>query len=269
MLRRPLALQKSLVLLATCLLAAASQAAERIVVLTADVAEIVVALGHGSEVVGRERVAKQPELAQAVEIGSSRSLSAEPILRLKPTLVIGSQLAMPEGIWSQLNGLGLKAVKVSAKTDGSDYAEAIRSVGKLIGTDAQAGKLAYDWQNAMRPAQPWGKRVLVTYEGKTVAGRDTPADWLIRAAGGINAAAGIDGYKPLDAEALSKLAPDIILIAEHNRAVYGGLAEFTRRADIAATPAGRNGRVYEVPVHEYFSVNLGSPAAVRKLRTLG
>ncbi|GAB3265112.1 heme/hemin ABC transporter substrate-binding protein [Chitinimonas naiadis] len=249
-------------------LALPAHAAERIVVLTADIAEIVVALGHANEVVGRDRVAKQAELAQATEIGSSRSLTAEPILRLKPTLVLGSQLAMPDGIWGQLSGLGVKAIKVGNREDGSDYADAIRSVGKLIGAEKKAGQVANDWQGAMRPTSPLGKRILITYEGKTVAGRDTPGDWLIRAAGGINAAAAVDGYKPLDPEALGKLAPDVILIAEHNRAVYGGLVEFKRRADIATTPAGKTGRVFEVPVHEYFSVNLGSPAAVKKLRDL-
>ncbi|MGQ5521838.1 heme/hemin ABC transporter substrate-binding protein [Chitinimonas sp. PSY-7] len=242
------------------------QAAERIVALTADVAEILVVLGKADEVVGRDRSAKQPALAKAVDIGLSRSLSAEPILRLKPSLVIGSRMAMPAGIWGQLNGFGLRAVQVSNREDGADYADTIRNVGSLIGAATAANKLATDWQNAMQPAGPMGKRILISYEGKTVAGRDTPGDTLIRAAGGINAAATVVGYKPLDAEAIAKLAPDLILVADHNKAAYGGIDQLKARPDIASTPAGKNGKVYEVPAHEFFSVNLGSPVAVKKLK---
>ncbi|QNM98315.1 heme/hemin ABC transporter substrate-binding protein [Chitinimonas koreensis] len=272
---RALPVRRWLPALLAGLVAVAGQAAERLVVLTSDVAEIVVALGKAAEVVGRDRASKQPELAKAGEIGSSRSLSAEPIVRLKPTLVIGSQLATPDGIWGQLGGLGIRAVKIGARENGSDYADMIRSVGKLIGAESDAGKLAGEWQAAMQSsaaaasaAAAARKRVLITYEGKTVAGRDTPGDALIRAAGGINAAAGVDGYKPLDPEAIARLAPDLILVADHNRAVYGGLDGFKRRPDIAATPAGRNGKVFEVPVHEFFTINLGSPASVKKLREL-
>lgn len=261
-------LRKSLALAVAALLSQAALATDRIVVLSADVAEIVVALGKADAVVGRDRSAKLPALAQASDIGLSRSLSAEPILRLKPSLVIGSRMVMPAGIWTQLKDFGLRAVQVGSREDGADYAEAIRAVGALVGAESQAAKLAGDWQQAMRPQAALGKRILITYEGKTVAGRDTPSDTLIRAAGGINAAAGISGYKPLDAEALAKLAPDLILVAEHNQAVYGGLAQLRQRADIASTPAGKQGKVFEVPVHEFFSVNLGSPAAVKKLKSL-
>ncbi|PHV12412.1 heme/hemin ABC transporter substrate-binding protein [Chitinimonas sp. BJB300] len=253
-------------LLLSLLISTPALTAERIVVLTADVAEILVALGKADEVVGRDRSAKLPALAKASDIGLSRSLSAEPILRLKPSLVIGSRMALPTGIWGQLNGFGLRAVQVSNREDGADYADTIRNVGNLVGASAAANKLAVDWNNAMQPASPMGKRVLISYEGKTFAGRDTPGDTLIRAAGAINAADGVVGYKPLDAEAIAKLAPDVILVAEHNKAVYGGIDQLKNRADIASTPAGKNGKVFEIPAHEFFSVNLGSPAAVKKLK---
>lgn len=259
-------LRKCLVPLAAALLASQLYAAERIVVLSSDLAEIVVALGRGADVVGRDRSARQPELAQAADIGLSRSLAVEPIARLKPSLVIGSPLALPVDIWPQLNQLGLKAVLVGARTDGADYAETIGRVGKLLGNEASAGKLASQWQQGMQPRAASGKRILISYEGSTVAGRGTPADTLIRAAGGINAAAGIDGYKPIDSEALARLAPDLILVADHNKAAYGGIEQLRKRADIAATPAGKQGKVFEVAVHEYFTINLASPAVVSKLR---
>ena len=44
-----------------------------------------------------------------------------------------------------------------------------------------------------------GKRYLFSYDGRIVSGKNTAADEIIRRAGGINAAAAIDGLKTDDA----------------------------------------------------------------------
>ncbi len=264
---------RSRTLLAAALLATAAcvtpaSAAERLVVLSSDVAEIVTALGRAQDVVGRDRASRQPELAHATDIGSSRSLSAEPIARLSPTLVLGTPLAQPPGIYKQLEKLGLRTVLLTDSVDGSTYGKVVRDTARLLGATAEGEKLAAQWEAGMKPRAPRGDRptrVLITYEGKTVAGRNTPSDLLIRSAGGVNAAAEVDGNKPLNPEAIAALAPDVILVGEHNRAVYGGLPAFKARPDIAATPAGKQGRVFEVVVQDYFTVNLDSPRIVDAL----
>jgi iron complex transport system substrate-binding protein len=248
-----------------------AHATERVVVLTSDVAEIVVALGHAGDVVGRDSMAKAPELAQAQNVGLSHALAVDVVAQLKPTLVVGSHLAKPDTIWQKLNELGIHAVEIGGREDGADYADVIRSVGTLLGDQKQALELAQRWQHAMQPPQASsmsGKRVLISYDGKTVAGRNTPCDVLIRAAGGINAAADIDGYKPLSAEAMADLKADVILLAQHNHAIYGSADEFRKRPEIEAMPAGKQGHVYEVPVHDFFTINLHSPEAVAKLRMM-
>ena len=75
-------------------------AVQRIVVMTPDIADIVVALDAGKEVVGRDRSSKSPALAQAQVVGFSRALNAETIARLKPTLVLGSAEAQPPTVWA-------------------------------------------------------------------------------------------------------------------------------------------------------------------------
>jgi len=245
-----------------------AHAAERVVVLTSDVAEIVVALGHAGDVVGHDRAAKEPELAQAQDIGLSHALSVDVVAQLKPTLVIGSHLAKPDAIWQKFNEIGIHAVEIGGREDGADYPDVIRSVGTLLGNEKQSVELAQHWQHAMTPTGTWGKRVLISYDGKTVAGRNTPGDVLIRAAGGINAAADIDGYKPLNPEAMAELKADVILLAQHNRAMYGSAEEYGHRPEIAAMPAGKQGHVYEVPVHEFFTINLQSPVSVAKLKAM-
>ena len=75
---------------------AQAQAAERIVVLSSDIADIMVALKAESLVVGRDSLSKAPSLAHAKNIGMFRNLSAEPIVALKPTVVLGSHMAHPQ-----------------------------------------------------------------------------------------------------------------------------------------------------------------------------
>ena len=84
-------------------------------------------------------------------------------------------------------------------------------------------------------AQPaTGKRYLISYDGRMAAGRGTAADVLIRAAGGVNAAAAIDGVKPMNREAWLAARPDVVIVAAHNRAVYGGLDALKARDEVLA-----------------------------------
>lgn len=247
---------------------AQAQAPARIVVLTSDVSDMVIALGAAAQVVGRDRSSRQPELAHAAEIGVSRALSVEPIAPLKPTLVLGSSQAQPPGIWRQLHALGLDARQVSAREDGRDFADAVRRVGHWLGRDSQAQALAQRWQAGMAAQPATGKRYLISYDGRMAAGRGTAADVLIRAAGGVNAAAAIDGVKPMNREAWLAARPDVVIVAAHNRAVYGGLDALKARPELADSPAARAGKLFEMPAREVFMLTLDSPDVVRRLRAL-
>lgn len=246
-------------------LALPGQAAERLVVVTPDIAEIVVALGAAGQVVGRDRSSREPELAHAQVVGFSRALNAETIAGLKPTLVLGSAAAQPPTLWPQLKQLKLRAEEVSPREDGRDFAEAIRKVGKLLGRAAAADKLAADWQRGMQPRPGSAVRYLVSYDGTLAAGRDTAPDTLIRAAGGVNAAAGLSGFKPLNRDAWQTLKPDVIILGSHTAAAYGGKDAFAKRPEVAATPAGKQGRIYLMPPQQAMLVGLHSPEVVDQM----
>ncbi len=246
-------------------LALPAWAAERVVVVTPDIASIVVALGAAGDVVGRDRSSREPELAAAQVVGFSRALNAETIARLKPSLVLGSAAAQPVNLWDRLRKLNLRAEEVSAREDGTDFADAIRKVGALLGRAAAAETLAARWQDAMRARPARQVRYLVSYDGTLAAGRDTASDTLIRAAGGVNAAAGLSGFKPLNRDAWIALQPDVIILGSHTAAAYGGKEAFARRPEVAATPAGKQGRIYLLPPQQAMLVGLDSPAVVDRM----
>ncbi|MGE8355791.1 MAG: heme/hemin ABC transporter substrate-binding protein [Microvirgula sp.] len=242
----------------TLLLALApATAAERVVVLTPDVADIVVAIGAARDVVGRDRSATQPALQAAQEIGFFRNLNAETIARLKPTLVLGSATAHPASIWRQLDGLQIRTAEVSSREDGRDFATGIRRIGQLLGRVDQADRLARDWQAGMREHPATGIRYAISYDGRLVAGRHTAADALIRAAGGINVAAGLSGIKALSRDAWQTLKPDVIILCTHTAAVHGGADAFRQR-----------GRVHLLPASDAMMISIRSPDVVQRLRRL-
>ncbi|RXZ42094.1 hemin ABC transporter substrate-binding protein [Crenobacter cavernae] len=264
----PMSPKAALAFAALALVPVPAQATERLVALTPDAAEILVALGAAGEVVGRERTALDPAIKNAPVIGFSRSLAVEPVLALKPTLVIGSAAAQPAGIYGQLKRVGLNALKINQREDGADFADGIIKLGRAIGREDAARAAARRFEAGMKPASLTGRRILLSYDGKMVAGRGTPGDTLIRAAGGINAAASVDGFKTLNREAWIAARPELIVLAEHNRAVYGGLAAFSARPEVAATPAGRSGKVVEWPAGRFLRVSLDSPADAKALAGL-
>ena len=248
---------------------AQAQAAERIVVLSSDIADIMVALKAESLVVGRDSLSKAPSLAHAKNIGMFRNLSAEPIVALKPTVVLGSHMAHPASIYGQLNRHKIKAVNVIPTQSEQSFAKGIVEVGKYAGKSSQAGALSQTWLRQMQARAKTGKRYVFTYDGQIVAGKNTVADTLIRLAGGVNAAAHIDGMKPIARETWATLKPDVVVIAQHSLPMVGGsMAAFKQRPEMASSAAARNNKVVSMTAGEAFSLDLNSPKVVDKLHAL-
>lgn len=266
--RKPMKL-KALALSALFLAAAHSAHAQRIVVLTPDVADVVAALGAADQIVARDQTVQNPALKSKPSIGIYRNLTVEPIIAAKPDVAVGSWMAQPAGIYAQLNKAGVKAVNVAPDDSIAAYPDSIRTLGKLIGKTAQAEKAAAQWQAQMKQQPANGKRYLFSYDGRMVAGKNTAADEIIRRAGGTNAAAAIDGIKPMTREAWLAAKPDIIIIADHNAKLIGGAKGFAAKPEIAASPAAKNGKIYLWQANDMFRYGLDTPQIVKKLNELG
>jgi iron complex transport system substrate-binding protein len=79
-----------------------------------------------------------------------------------------------------------------------------------------------------------------------IAGKDTAADWVLQQAGGRNLATH-SGYKPFSVESLAGLSPDVLVFSD--RALSGDAARaalFRENPILAATPAAKGGRVFEL-----------------------
>jgi iron complex transport system substrate-binding protein len=245
-------------------------AGKRVVVLSPDVAEIVVALHAEDSVVGKESFTRAPTLSHAKDIGLFRNLSAEPIVDLKPDLVLGSYMAQPATIYAQLRQSGLTALNVAPGESPEDFSRAIVEIGRLLDRAATGETLARQWAHAMSPRVSTGKRYLLSYDGRYVAGRQTIGDLLIRLAGGINAAGDIDGLKPLSREGWLMAKPDVVVIAEHNLGVVGGsLEHFAAQPELKNSAAARKGKIIALSATRFLTLGLQTPEVIDTLHRLG
>ncbi|MBE0405975.1 heme/hemin ABC transporter substrate-binding protein [Psychrobacter sp. AOP22-C1-22] len=244
-----------------------AQAYERVVAMSPDVADVVVALGATDKLVGKDATNDNPALKSVPAVGMHRNITAESVLAVKPDLVLGSYMVQPASIYQRLNSLKVKAVNVAPKEEVSIFANSIKSIGSYVGKKPQGSELAKRWNADMSPMAKTGKRYLLSYDGRIVAGKGTVGDELIRRAGGINAA-NVSGLKPMSREGWLAAKPDVIIIADHNQAVVGGVGKFSKRPEIAASAAGKNGGVHFWPADDFLRYGLNSPQILKRLHSV-
>jgi iron complex transport system substrate-binding protein len=229
----------------------------RIVSLNGDITETIFSLGLGNRLVGVDTSALYPpaRVARIRKIGYQRTLSAEGILSLRPTVVIGTAEAGPPAVISQLRSAGLTVVILRENDSLTAGPWKLRQVGRALGLPRRGERLARQVQGQISLARREVRsvtrhpRVAFLYvrgpRTQLIGGTKTRAHTMIVAAGGINAGAeaGIEDYKPITAEALVASRPDILLVLNDGLESVGGISGLMRIPGVAQTPAGRNRRV--------------------------
>ncbi|MGB6104232.1 MAG: helical backbone metal receptor [Pusillimonas sp.] len=229
---------------------AAQPAPDRVVSLGGSVTEIVYALGQGTLLVANDASSLYPEAATRLpRVGYYRAVPVEGVVAQAPDLVLASENAGPPTALERLKGLGL-AVKIvtDQPTLDSLYRRIEQVALELRVPDAGrqlAGKVRSDVAAAQgMPVTSRRALVLVNRSGPLMgAGRDTAADAILELAGLNNALAQQKGYKPISAEGLAMLAPELIIITAASLQASGGMEKLRTGAGIASTPAAKNNRI--------------------------
>lgn len=198
-------------------------APERIVSADGSLTEIVYALGEEHRLVGVDTTSTYPAAAkQLPQIGYKRAISTEGTLSLSPDVIIATEDAGPDNIVAQLKTVGMDFRIYSAAPSLDAVEEKISRVAMLLDKPAEGAKLWANVEQQVNRAKQQAAQVesplrvlFVLSSGSRsplVAGQKSGADTMIRLAGGINAAEGFEGYKPMPAEALVSARPDVILM---------------------------------------------------------
>ena len=225
----------------------------RLVVAGGALTEIVAALGLEDRLVGVDLTSTYPPSIRLVpRIGYLRSLSTEGVLSLRPDHVLLAEESGPPVVVRQLEAqVPLTRIPSVATVEG--VRQRILAVAKILGVTAVGDRLLAKFNAAWREAEVLvargseHPRVLFILAhgggGPLVAGQGTAADAVIRLAGGQNAAAALEGYKPLTPESALEAKPDWLLITDEGLATLGGEKALLANPAVKMTPAGRSGRV--------------------------
>ncbi len=197
---------------------------ERVVVLSAGECEIVYALGAGDLVVGRGEYCNYPEEAldvDAVKSGSETNL--EQIIGLNPDLVIMSYMDQTEEQVQAIEKAGI-SVCLTKETNISGVYDSIEILGKLLGKETEAAKLAKEMQDTFAELRDKVAKLDDSEKGKSVyfevsplqyglwtAGADTYMNEIAEMLDLKNAFADISGWAEVSEEQVVERNPDYIV----------------------------------------------------------
>jgi iron complex transport system substrate-binding protein len=232
-------------------------------------AATVFGLGLGDRVVGRDVSTGFPAAQKLPVItANGHQLSAEAIMRLRPTVVITDTTMGPWDVVLQLRDSGIPVVVTDSKRNIDNIGTIVHSVADAMGVpdvgrelSARIGQQIGDTKSEIAKLAPGEKlRVAFLYlRGQSGAyymfGKGSGADALITALSARDVATevGLDGVKPINPEALAKAQPDVLMVMTKGLESVGGVDGVLGLPGVAQTPAGRNRRVVDMSDQQVLS----------------
>lgn len=233
---------------------AAAESAGRIITLGGSVTEIAVALGAEGRIIARDTTSTWPQSVQALpDVGYIRALSPENVLALDPDLIVAEGDAGPPEAVDVLRAAGIPFVLVPEATDPLGIIAKVEAVAQALNLPTEGATLVGELRTRLQAAEVRAaavgtpKRVLFILSlkggGVMAGGAGTEADGIIRLAGGLNAAAELQGYKPMTDEAVLAAQPDAILMMDREGELSIADADVLAQPALSQTPAAKAGGI--------------------------
>jgi iron complex transport system substrate-binding protein len=235
------------------MISANDQVLKKIVSADGSLTEIVYALGKKDVLVGVDTTSGYPLSARKLpQIGYKRNISAEGVLSLEPQILIATQDSGPDKVLTQLAEAGIEIKRYSAEPKLEVVKDKILGVSKLLGVEAEGQALWMDVAEHVKQSQAplvaikeRAKVMFVLSAGSgspLVSGDATMADAIIKLSGGVNAAQGFSGYKPMSVESIINAAPDVLLMMSRG-GDHSATENILSQPGFKLTPAAVNNRL--------------------------
>ncbi len=229
---------------------------DRITVAGGSVTEILYFLGSEDKIIAVDVTSNYPEEAQNFpSIGYVRNLSAEGILSLKPSIIIGEDDMGPPSVIDQIKRTGIDIYVIQENHTSEGIIDKIKCIGNIVGKKEKTSELIEDVINPLKNEldiksnNPNLDNVKVMFilsmdsGTPVVSGRKTSADGFINMTGASNAFKDFEGWKPVGTESIIDAAPDFILISNRGAHSYSDLDKISEHPSIKYTPAALNGNI--------------------------
>ncbi len=249
----------------------------RVVALANGVAELISAMGYRDNLVGRDIASSTVELKDVPIVTSGHQVLPETIIALNPSLVIVDSATGPQSAITKIKNSGIKVVSVLQSWNMSDVNKKVTQLGQALKAPQSAELLIAKLEATIagsKVSASSNKRPKIAFlylRGTSsiylVGGKDSGADYLIEATGGIDVGAQVlaNPFNPLTAETMATLNPDIVLVMVGGLESVGGLAGLRDLPGIAQTPAGKSGSVVAVDDSLLLSFGPRTPSLIEQL----
>lgn len=197
---------------------------QRIVVGGGSLTEIVYALGAQDLLVGRDSSSTYPSQAQSLpDVGYYRTLNTEGLLSVQPSDLILLEGAGPTAVIDQLSNLGVKVTLVKNPKSIEGLLFTIETIAELVDKESQGKALIERVVNQLDVIKNQikidNKRAVFLMSagerGMMAAGSNTTPQLIFDLLDIENPYSELDGFKPISAESLAAVPPDVIFIASH------------------------------------------------------
>ena len=226
----------------------AAKDASRIAVAGGSLTEILYFLSEEDRIVAVDTTSTYPQVAMErfPSVGYVRNLSAEGLLSLEPTLVLGENDMGPPEVLEQLTKTGVQIVSVAEEHDAAGIIAKVRCLAGVIGSDPGAAerKLAAVVQtlSEVRPAQARVAMLFGLRQGvPMVAGSNTSGHGFLKMSGAGNLFEDLEGWKPVSLEAMAKQNPELLVMPQRGLDASGGRDGVLGHASVRLTSAGKSG----------------------------
>lgn len=253
----------------------------RIIVLNEAIAEIVVSLGLQNLIIGRDATTTLAALAEITEVSSGHDISAESILSLRPTVVIGDTRTGPPEAIQQLRGAGVPVLLAPEVWSLSALPQRVSMIAQALGVPRAGQDLVAFSEKAVADAlqdvasYAAVPRVAFLYVRGTASvyllgGSGSGADELLAAAGAIDVGAynGLSSFTPLTAEAIVQANPDVLLVMTRGLDSVGGIDGLLGLPGISSTRAAKSRAVIAVDDDLLLSFGPRTGALISRLAEL-
>ncbi len=267
----------SLLAAVACTPGTTSAGKECVVSVSKQINEYMFDIGAEGVIVGRDLTSIYPDRIRSIpSVGYHRALSAEGITSLQPTLFLTDGNVGPATVLDQLRKVGIPILTLQPGST-IDSAQALMlELGRRFHHEKAADSVVAEWKYGMQQvagdtAAGPRVRVLVMHFGQLnnnylAVSRGSPADEIIRMAGGANAIDSVGRMTRLNPELIARTAPDVIIATDVGFDRAGSAEKFAALPGVALTPAGKSKRIYRIDESEVMYYGPRTPATIRKLR---
>ncbi len=221
--------------------------AERIVSLDGSITEVLCEIGLEKNIVGVDVTSTYPaSMNDLPKAGHNRNVNVEGVIAMNPSVIFVLENGLKPEAEQQFASAGIPLVKCKKENDIQGAKDLVKQIADTLGKEDRVADIwkKIDADLATVQASDTKPKVLFIYARgvgtMSVAGKKTALDKMIELAGGVNAAADVEDFKPFTAEAIVKENPDVILFFDSGLESLGGADELLKVPGIAATNAGKN-----------------------------